>query len=95
MKEKNNIYRYILAFITAVMLVFTIVAASTGCNKQIIDTNYTFNKAIINTGSEVITVNVKSWKDFEDGDQIQIKAEDGTVYLVHSSNITLICEDDD
>ena len=44
---------------------------------------------------EVITVKVKSWKDFDDGDQIQIKAEDGTVYLVHSSNITLICEDDD
>lgn len=95
MEEKNNIYKYILAFITAVMLVFIIVAAMSGCNKQIIDTNYTFNKAIINTGSEVIEVEVKSWKDFEDGDQIQIKTDDGTTYLVHSSNITLICEDDD
>ena len=74
MKEKNNIYRYILAFVTAVMLVMIIVAASTSCNKQI----------------ETITVDVKSWTDFEDGDQIQIKAKDGTTYLVHSSNVTLI-----
>lgn len=32
---------------------------------------------------------VESWKDFEDGDQIQVKI-DGVTYLVHSSNITLI-----
>ena len=95
MKEKNSIYKYIFTFITAVLSVFIIVAGMSGCNKQIIDTNYTFNRAIINTGNEVIEVKVKSWTDYEDGDQIQIKAEDGTVYLVHSSNITLICEDDD
>jgi hypothetical protein len=95
MKEKNNIYKYIFAFIIAVMSVFIIVAGMSGCNKQIIDTNYTFNRAIINTGSEVIEVKVKSWKDFEDGDQIQIKAEDGTTYLVHSSNVTLIHDDND
>lgn len=91
--KKNNIYKYILAFVTATMLFGIIIAALTSCNKQIIDTSYTFNRAIINTGNEVIEVKVKSWKDFEDGDQIQIKAEDGTVYLVHSSNITLICDD--
>ncbi len=90
MKEKNNIYRYILAFVTAVMLVMIIVAASTSCNKQIIDSSYTFNRAIMNVGNETITVDVKSWTDFEDGDQIQIKAKDGTTYLVHSSNVTLI-----
>lgn len=91
--KKNNIYKYILAFVTATLLFGIIIAALTSCNKQIIDTSYTFNKAIINTGNEVIEVKVKSWKDFEDGDQIQVKAEDGTVYLVHSSNITLICDD--
>ena len=93
--EKKHTFKYVLAFVTAVMIFSIIIAAMTSCNKQLIDTSYTFNKAIINTGNEVITVKVKSWKDFDDGDQIQIKAEDGTVYLVHSSNITLICEDDD
>lgn len=91
--EKKYTFKYVLAFVTAVMIFGIIIAAMTSCNKQIIDTSYTFNKAIINTGNEVITVNVKSWKDFDDGDQIQIKTDDGTVYLVHSSNITLICDD--
>ncbi len=93
--EKRYTFKYVLAFVTAVMIFGIIIAAMTSCNKQLIDTSYTFNKAIINTGNEVITVKVKSWKDFDDGDQIQIKTEDGTIYLVHSSNITLICEDDD
>lgn len=62
------------------------------CNKTIVDTTYTFDKAIINLGEEYITVNVKSWTDYQDGDQIQVTADDGTTYLVHSSNITLIKE---
>lgn len=94
MKENNNISKYILASVTAVMLFGILMAAMTSCNKQVIDTSYTFNRAIINTGNEIIEVKVKSWKDFDDGDQIQIKAEDGTTYLVHSSNVTLIHDDD-
>ncbi len=34
---------------------------------------------------------VSSWKDYEDGDQIQVVI-DGTTYLVHSSNIVLMNE---
>lgn len=62
----------------------------TGCNKQIIDTSYTFDKAILYVGGEWITINVDSWTDYEDGDQIQVKDTDGNTYLVHSTNITLI-----
>jgi diphthamide synthase subunit DPH2 len=62
------------------------------CNKTIVDTTYTFDKVIINLGEEYITINVKSWTDYQDGDQIQVTADDGTTYLVHSSNITLIKE---
>lgn len=62
------------------------------CNKTIVDTTYTFDKAIINLGEEYITINVKSWTDYQDGDQIQVTADDGTTYLVHSSNIALIKE---
>ena len=32
---------------------------------------------------------VESWRDFEDGDQLQIKI-DGVTYLVHSTNVALI-----
>lgn len=63
-----------------------------GCesNKTIVDLNYKFDKANIRlqTG-ESITVKVKSWKDYE-GEQIQIIAKDGTVYLVNSVNCELI-----
>ena len=62
------------------------------CNKTIVDTTYTFDKAIISLGEEYITIKVKSWTDYQDGDQIQVTADDGTTYLVHSSNITLIKE---
>ena len=65
----------------------------TGCNVDLIDTNFTYDYAIINTQDDVIRVPVKQWKDYEDGDQIQIiSADDGTVYLVNSVNCTLVNE---
>lgn len=79
-------------------LIFTIVITLfgylfTSCtNKQVFDTTYRFDKAVIYIGGEWRTVQVDSWKDFEDGDQIQVKDKDGNVYLVHSSNVTLIKE---
>ena len=76
--------------VSAVSIVALFVLNS--CNKTIVDTTYTFDKAIINLGEEYITINVKSWTDYQDGDQIQVTADDGTTYLVHSSNITLIKE---
>lgn len=71
----------------------TIICMSTSaCNRQIIDTTYSYEKAIISLpNGEIIEGNVQSWKDYEDGDQIQVKI-DGKQYLVHSSNIALISE---
>ena len=63
-----------------------------GCNKQMIDTTYKFDRAIIQLpNGTVIDGKVQSWTDFEDGDQIQVKI-DGVTYLVHSSNVVLIDE---
>ena len=59
-------------------------------NRQIFDTTYRFEKAILSLpDGTVVSGNVDSWRDYEDGDQIQVKI-DGTTYLVHSSNIVLI-----
>ena len=58
----------------------------TGCNRQVIDTTWTFKYADI---EGVGTVEVDSWKDYEQSDMIQIKAKNGTVYLTHSSNVIL------
>lgn len=74
------------------MITLLMVITLSGCNKQVFDTTYKFDKAIISLpNGDVIEGKVKSWTDYEDGDQIQVKV-DGVVYLVHSSNVVLIKE---
>lgn len=78
--------------IVFVMLVVACICALGGCNKQVFDTTYKYNRAIIELpDGTVIDGKVQSWTDFEDGDQIQVKI-DGVTYLVHSSDIALIKE---
>ena len=78
----------VIAMVSALVLCF----ALTGCNKQVFDTTFSFDSAIISLpNGEVITGKVQSWKDYEDGDQIQVKI-DGVTYLVHSSNAALISD---
>ena len=66
----------------------------TACgNKQIIDTTYTFNKAMIKLQDDtVVTVDIESWTDYDDGEQLQIKSKDGVIYLVNSMNCTLFAD---
>lgn len=68
-----------------------IVASLSGCgNKQLFDTTYTFETAIIRLPNDtVVEGKVQSWTDFGDGDQLQIKI-DGKTYLVHSSDVCLV-----
>lgn len=78
--------------IVFVMLVVACICTLGGCNKQVFDTTYKYNRAIIQLpDGTVIDGKVQSWTDFEDGDQIQVKI-DGVTYLVHSSNVVLIDE---
>lgn len=79
----------ILAIILVLGLALVIL---TGCNKQIFDTTYSFDSAILTLpNGKVIEGKVERWTDYEDGDQIQVKIN-GKTYLVHSSNIVLIAE---
>ncbi len=62
-----------------------------GCNRNVIDLTFTFNYAYVELpNGEVIEGNVKSWRDYENSDQLQIEFENGAVYLVHSSKCTLL-----
>ena len=85
--------RRIIAIIGAIcVLIWMLTIVLTSCNKQLFDTTYSFDRAIVSLpNGEVIEGRVDSWKDFDDGDQIQVKIA-GTTYLVHSSNIVLIAE---
>lgn len=78
----------------AILLVLVmVVALFAGCgNKQVFDTIYTYDRAIISLpDGTVITGEVQGWTDYEDGDQLQIQV-DGVTYLVHSSQVVLIAE---
>ena len=71
------------------LLLAALVLAMTGCNRQIFDTTYTFNKAIIRLqDGTIVTGAIQSWRDY-DREQLQIKI-DGVTYLVHSANVTMI-----
>lgn len=63
-----------------------------GSNKQILDLTLKFDHAIINLpDGRIIEGTIESWRDYSDGDQIQVNV-DGVTYLVHSSNVVLIKE---
>ena len=77
-------------FIVLICLAFSMFMISSCGNKQWMDTTFTFDTAIICLPNrEVIEGKVESWKDFDDGDQIQVKVN-GKTYLVHSENVALI-----
>lgn len=81
----------VLSVILALVLVASL-GLLAGCNKQMVDLTYSYNRAILSLpNGEVIEGKVSSWTDFEDGDQIQVKI-DGKTYLVHSTNIVLISD---
>ena len=78
--------------LTALISMLILVLALTGCNKQMVDLTYSYERAILSLpNGEVEEGKVSSWTDFEDGDQIQVRI-DGKTYLVHSSNIVLISD---
>ena len=91
---RKNLIAYILGVIlgavVGTILFWVILTAVTGCNKDLIDTVYSYDYAIIELpNGQVISGNVTSWRDYDDGDQLQITIN-GTTYLVDSSRCVLI-----
>lgn len=78
--------------LATIIIATLLVATLSGCNKQVFDFTYEFDKAIISLpNGEVVEGKIDSWTDYEDGDQIQVKIN-GVTYLVHSSDVVLIKE---
>jgi len=78
--------------IALIMLLSIAVLILSSCgNRQVgFDTAQSFNKAYIKLGDEWKEVTVKFWRDFDNGDEVQIVTTDGTVYLSHYSNMVLV-----
>lgn len=69
-----------------------LLATTTGCNRQLVDITYAYDRAVlILPNGQVVEGKVESWRDYEDGDQIQVRI-DGVTYLTHASNVVLIEE---
>ena len=62
----------------------------TGCNKDIFDTEYTFNKIKCNYGEDKFELKIDSWTGYE-GEQIQIKSDD-KIYLLSANNCYMVKE---
>ena len=78
--------------LTALVLALILMILMAGCNKQMVDLTYSYERAVLSLpNGEVIEGKVSSRTDFEDGDQIQVRI-DGKTYLVHSSNIGRISD---
>lgn len=61
-----------------------------GCNKQIADFTYKYDWAVLGLpNGNVIEGEVDSWRDYGDGDQIQVTI-DGVTYLTHATDVVLI-----
>lgn len=83
---KNKNFITMLGIVIAAAL---ILFGLTGCNQQIIDLNYTYDKAICEIGNETKEIEIKKWNDY-DGEQLQIIDREDNVYLVSSFNCTLV-----
>lgn len=71
-----------------IISVLIIVFLLTGCNKQIIDLKYSFDKAICNYDGDKLILEIDKWKDY-DGEQLQI-ISDGKTYLISSNKCYLV-----
>jgi hypothetical protein len=43
----------------------------------------------VKIGEEWKDIDITQWKNYEDGEQLQLKLPDGTVLIVHSGNCIL------
>lgn len=74
-----------------IVLILIVTTLLTGCgNYQVVDFQYSFNYAVLKLqNGEVIEGKVESWRDYEDGEQLQVKIN-GVLYLTNSYNCTLM-----
>lgn len=73
-----------------ILLLILPVLLITGCNRQVFDFKYTYNKAYCNYNGDKFELNIDKWSDY-DGEQIQIMSN-GKTYLISANNCYLVEE---
>lgn len=78
--------------IITILVVLTLFSTTACGNKQLFDTVYSFNRAIISLPDGTkIEGHVEGWKEYDGSDSIQIKI-DGVYYYTHLQNVILIAD---
>ena len=78
-------------FVCIILVIVTVLTLFAGCNRQIFDTTYAFDRAIIKLpNGEIVEGKVSSWCDY-DGEAIQIVI-DGVTYYTQTNNVVMIKE---
>lgn len=62
--------------------------ALTGCNKQLVDLNYRYNKVHIYETNTCY--DISSWTDYEDGEQLQVHIKGKGKILISSTSCFLV-----
>lgn len=60
----------------------------TGCNRQLLDLNYNYKK--VHVFNDYHCYEIDSWRDYSDGDQIQVEIKGYGKVLFHANQIALI-----
>lgn len=82
--------RIAMVSLVIIMVMATVALSGCGYNRDLFDTVYHYDEAIIQMADgTIVRGEVQNWLDYKDSDQIQVKVDDVT-YLVHSVNVTLI-----
>ena len=80
----------LLGILTVIISVFLLIIFASCGNKTILDTKYNFNYAYVKWPDGTSEkLELKSWTDYEDGEQIQITTKDNKTYLFSSYNCVL------
>lgn len=72
------------------ILLILAILCLTGCNYQVLDTTWNYDKVYCYYGNKEVVYEIKSWTDY-DGEQIQVKTKDGS-YLVSMNQCYLRSE---
>lgn len=73
-----------------ILLLIVPVLLITGCNRQVFDFKYPYNKAYCNYNGDKFELNIDKWSDY-DGEKIQIMSN-GKTYLISANNCYLVEE---
>ena len=79
-----------LKLLTMSILLVLLTTLLSGCNKDIMQMNFKFEKVIIKLpNGEIVEGEVEEWTTYDAKDMVKVKIKGGKMYLGNSENIIL------